>query len=392
LPSGRTRPRTARASSLALVVAVLFVIGQLPFPLSASASSPNPVVVWNGLTTSLGLGHGTAAPYLARDYTLVQVAIWDALQMNLRGHSGTPPRAAIVAGAASEVLAYLFPTDATQISATESGQLASIAGYNNNGQVTSGSEIGHDVGKKVVAYAMTDGFDALWNGAIPSGPCKWTGANPIGPALGEAKTFILSSPSEFQPPPPYACGSPQDLADVQAVIDAQNNLTPEEVAIVHKWADMPPPTIWNNMLDDRIRSHSLSILDSARASVYLNVGIYDAFLSCWDAKYTYWTARPFQRMPGFVPVIPTPNFPSYVSGHSTISSTASLIMGQLFPEDAGFFLAQAQEAAVSRLWAGIHFPQDNNNGFALGAEIGAKVVNDMRAPIHPFVFPSGQTS
>ncbi len=66
-------------------------------------------------------------------------------------------------------------------------------------------------------------------------------------------------------------------------------------------------------------------------------------------------------------------------------------MGQLFPDEAGFFSAQAQEAAISRLWAGIHFPEDNNNGFALGAEIGAKVVSDMQAPIHPFTFPNGLT-
>jgi len=66
-------------------------------------------------------------------------------------------------------------------------------------------------------------------------------------------------------------------------------------------------------------------------------------------------------------------------------------MGQLFPDEAGFFIAQAHEAAISRLWAGIHFPQDNNNGFVLGAEIGTKVVGDMQGPIHPFVFPKGRS-
>jgi membrane-associated phospholipid phosphatase len=205
--------------------------------------------------------------------------------------------------------------------------------------------------------------------------------------FGKQKTFILTSGDEFQPPPPYPCGSPQDLADLQGVINAHASLTPEKIAIVHKWADLPPPTIWNNTLNERIASHSLDIFDAAHASVYLNVGLYDAFVSCWATKCTYWTARPFQRITGFVPVIPTPNFPSYTSEHSTVSSAASLIMGQLFPDEASFFISQAHEAAISRLWGGIHYPQDNNNGLAVGALIGAEVVSDMQSPLHPFVIP-----
>jgi membrane-associated phospholipid phosphatase len=141
------------------------------------------------------------------------------------------------------------------------------------------------------------------------------------------------------------------------------------------------------MLNDRIESHNLTIYESARASAYLNTAMYDSFVSCWYTKFTYWTARPFQRItdPTFTTVIPTPNFPSYTSGHSTVSSTAAIILRQLFPEEATYFLMEAQEAAVSRLWAGIHFPQDNNNGFAVGQQIGKKYVNDMLKPSHPFV-------
>lgn len=221
----------------------------------------------------------------------------------------------------------------------------------------------------------------------PSGPGKWTGTNPIGSLFGHQKTYILSSGAEFQPPPPYPFGSDEDLADVQAVIDAAHSRTSEQIAIVHKWADLPPPTIWNNMINDRIENRNLSIYESARASAYLNTAMYDSFVSCWYTKYTYWTARPFQRIsdPTFTTVIPTPNFPSYISGHSTISSTAALIMAQLFPHEASYFLEQAQEAKMSRLWAGIHFPQDNENGFEVGRKIGTKYVSDMIEPAHPFV-------
>ncbi len=299
------RPRRApilAASTLAFLLTVQLALGAIP---SANAATASPVVVWNQLTTTLGLGHKLQAPLFARAYALVQVAIWDALVQSQRKNPGNLAQVAVVAGAASEVLLYLFPDSSTQISATEDEQIAGIAGFN-HGQVVSSTEIGSNVGDKIVTYARTDGSNAAWDGVIPTGPCKWTGTNPVGPTLGQAKTFILTSPIEFRPPPPYSCGSPLDLADMQVVIDAHNSLTPQEIAIVHKWADLPPPTIWNNMLDERIGTHSLSIFDAAHASVYLNVGMYDAFLSCWATKYTYWTARPFQRIPGFVPVIPTP--------------------------------------------------------------------------------------
>jgi hypothetical protein len=178
---------------------------------------------------------------------------------------------------------------------------------------------------------------------MPSGPGKWSGTNPSTPSAGYEKTFILSSGAEFQPPPPYPFGSAKDLADVQAVIDAAHSRTPEQIAIVHKWADLPTSTMWSNMLNERIKSYNLTIFESARALAYLNAAMYDSFVSCWYTKFTYWTARPYQRIsdPEFTTVIQTPNFPSYTGAHSTVSSTAAVILGELFPDEASYFLSQA---------------------------------------------------
>jgi hypothetical protein len=367
----------------------------------STTTNNNSVVTWNEMTTSIGLQKKVSPPYLARDYALVHVAMYDALLkiMKIKEYNSTPAaQTAIAAGAASEVLTYLFPDNATQIAALEAAQLAAgMRGYdndnnsnNNAGQITSASTIGHNIGKKVVNYARTDGSSEVWNGTMPPpSPGVWTGTDPVDPLFGNMKTYILTSGAEFQPPPPYPYGSEQDLADVQAVKDAAHARTAEQVAIVHKWADLPPPTIWNNILNDRIKKHNLGIYDSARASAYLNTAMYDGFVSCWYTKFTYWTARPFQRItdddPTFTTVVPTPNFPSYTSGHSTISSAAAIIMGQLFPEEASYFLEQAEEAKMSRLWAGIHFPQDNENGFKVGKQIGSKYISNMMEPAQPFV-------
>jgi membrane-associated phospholipid phosphatase len=359
--------------------------------LAQNISNNNAVVSWNQMMTAIGSQKNIPAPYLARDYALMHVAIYDALLQSTNNNTANNKKSsegAIVAGAAAEVLAYLFPENFASIAALEEQQLTHIAGHDTS-QIVDGKTIGHDVAKKAIAYAETiDTSDAqLRNETAPSSSGKWSGTNPLGPSFGYEKTYILSSGTEFQPLPPYPFGSAEDVADVQAVIDAAHSRTPEQIAIVHKWAALSPATIWNNMLNERIENYNLPILESARASAYLNAAMYDSFVSCWYTKFTYWTARPFQRItdPEFTTVIPTPNFPSYTSGHSAVSSTAAVILGQLFPEEADYFLSQAQEAAASRLWAGIHFPQDNNNGFAVGQQIGREYVNDMLKPPHQFV-------
>jgi membrane-associated phospholipid phosphatase len=353
-------------------------------------SNNNAIVSWNQLMTAIGSQKNMPAPYLARDYALMHVAIYDALLQPINNNTNNKKSSeeAIVAGAAAEVLAYLFPENFNSIAALEEQQLTHIVGYDTS-QIVDGKTIGHDVGKKVIAYAEMDNTSDApwWNETVPSGPGIWSGTNLGGTLIGYQKTYIISSGAEFQPSPPYPFGSAKDLADVQAVIEAAHSRTPEQIAIVHKWGDLSPATIWNNMLNDRIESYNLTIFESARAFAYLNAAMYDSFVSCWYTKFTYWTARPYQRIsdPAFTTVIQTPNFPSYTSGHSTVSSTAAVILGQLFPEEASYFLSQAHEAAISRLWAGIHFPQDNNNGFAVGQQIGREYVNDMLKPPHQFV-------
>jgi len=96
----------------------------------------------------------------------------------------------------------------------------------------------------------------------------------------------------------------------------------------------------------------------------------DAFVCCWDAKYAYWSERPITADPTLAVLIPTPPFPSYTSGHATISVAAASVLGHLFPADAADLAARAQEAAASRLWAGIHFAIDNETGAGGGAMVG----------------------
>jgi hypothetical protein len=100
----------------------------------------------------------------------------------------------------------------------------------------------------------------------------------------------------------------------------------------------------------------------------------DAFMECWEIKYTYWTKRPDMEDPSIPVAMQNPNFPSYTSGHSTISRAAAEALGVLFPEKREIFIKDAEDARDSRLYAGIHFSYDNNQGFILGQKIGEYIV------------------
>ena len=373
-----------RSIMFSLLIIFVFILGcnnkqvlgpnEEPIIPEPTVLSDDPASAWNQLTTELGLKAKLPPPRFSRAYALVQVAIYDALTT----HQGeSKPQRALAAGAAFVVLNYLFPNDAERISQVLSQQIE-LSEAKNKGSLNAAFNVGRGKGNLVVFYGKNDGSDAVFPGSAPKGDCIWTGTNPVLPMCGTWKTWIVTDGAEFLPEPPFPCGSEQDLLELDQVYQASFNRTAEQIAIVHKWADLPPPTIWNGYLIERVESNNLSILASARAFAYLNITMLDAFVCCWNTKYTYWTARPFQRLPeDFTTVITTPNFPSYTSGHSTISGAAAPVMGELFPSELEFFRAEALEAADSRLWGGIHYRQDNEQGLVVGKKIGEKVVGVM---------------
>jgi len=376
--------------------------------------SIEPASFWNQITTELGTKAQLPPPRFARAYALVQVPIYDALliaenrgddegddddddilavafkdvttqsmsaqsgdsenNLGIPAHRGFS-RIAIAAGAASVVLNYLFPADAERIQEAIQTQLA-LEEESSAKKIRRSFNLGTRIGYLAVLHGQNDGSDAVFTGTMPTGDCIWTGTNPVLPMCGTWKTWIITDGAEFQPAPPYPCGSEADLQDLEEVYQASFNRTAEQIDAVHKWADLPPPTVWNGYLISRVATYNLSILESARAYAFANIAMYDAFVCCWNTKYQYWTARPFQRLPeDFTTVITTPNFPSYSSGHSTISASVAEVLGEIFPSELEYFRAEALEAADSRLWGGIHYRQDNEQGLVVGKKIGEKVVD-----------------
>jgi hypothetical protein len=163
----------------------------------------------------------------------------------------------------------------------------------------------------------------------------------------------------------------RELAEVK---DAVTHLTREQLAIVYKWADgvstPTPPGHWNVIAEPYVRDAQISEVRAARAFALLNMAMHDAAVACWDAKFFYFNPRPSQLDSEIRTVIGLPNFPSYVSGHSTFSAAASDVLSYLFPGGASYFDAQKEEAAISRLYGGIHYRSDIEVGKDHGRRIG----------------------
>jgi hypothetical protein len=135
-----------------------------------------------------------------------------------------------------------------------------------------------------------------------------------------------------------------------------------------------PPGHWDAIVEPYVSAASYSEVRSARVFAMLNMALHDAAVGCWDAKYFYFNPRPSQLDPEIKVQTGLPNFPSYVSGHSDFSAAGADVLSYLFPSGATYFEAQKQEAAMSRLYAGIHYRSDITAGMDHGKRIGEYTV------------------
>lgn len=341
------------------------------------------------------------SPRLARGMALLNVAVYDAMvaawdakytynrprPSEVDGTLSTllepanspsyPSEHAVVAGAASTILSYLFPdhADAFAAKAEEAAQSRLLAGVQYPSDVEAGMELGRAVAEQVIAHAMTDGSDVAWDGTMPTGDGYWTGKNPIQPTAGSWKTWVLTSGDQFRPQPPPAYDSDQ----MQLELTALKAITPTfaTTAAAYFWQSPAGAFLYTYGTANRLLfEHGLDANPPLAAHIYaaISVAQYDAFVGCYEAKYTYWSMRPFQVDPEYKPLFPTPNHPSYPSAHSCQTSAVVTVLASFFPADAEALWKVAKETGDSRMWAGIHFQSDIDAGAALGKAVGELTV------------------
>lgn len=240
--------------------------------------------------------------------------------------------------------------------------------------------------------ARHDGHDLVDPPTSPRGrPGTWTpepGAVATTPAAGRWATWAVPDWSDLAPPPAYGSTADRDECDeVRAAVARRTRAEEERVRF---WRAGPgsvtPAGMWLGIAvqvlalagGERPHEHDAADLVARLATVTA-----DAARECWRVKYTYWTARPSQRMPNLRTTNADPPFPAYPSGHSTMSAAAATVLSHAFPQRAGAFQALAREARDSRLFAGVHFPVDNAAGFTLGRAVGEAALTSARAGVPP---------
>jgi hypothetical protein len=277
---------------------------------------------------------------------------------------------------------------------------------------------GTQVADAVLAWAATDGFASHDNCAFtpPVGPGLWEPTppafqpNPLQPCWGQLRPFVLASGNDCAPPPPHPFSTdPNSLlfGEAQEVYTTVNGLTPEQAEIARFWADGAgtgtPPGHWILLTGQLLADQERSLDVAAEAYARVGMAVADAFIECWFVKYQYNLLRPVTFIQDNIdaawrPLITTPPFPEYTSGHSTQSGAASTVLTDLFgvtaftdethsvhnpelglaPRSFASLDQAAGEAAVSRLYGGIHYRRANEQGLASGQCVGQAIVEQIR--------------
>jgi membrane-associated phospholipid phosphatase len=304
-----------------------------------------------------------------------------------------PSEDAVVAGTAAEMLKLLFPGEQEfiQTKVEEHKKARLIAGANVRSDLEAGEALGKLVAQKFVTRARGDragaagGNQALWTkletDCIARGETPWYSLEipkrpPMLPVFGKVKAFLFDSLTaiSLRPGPPPNVNSQKMTEETNEIYEFVNNPTRERIRIVHFWADgvgtYTPAGHWDAIAAEDFITKNFSEVRWARNMALLNIALMDAGIVCWDTKMFYFNPRPTQLDPKIKTVTGIPNFPAYISGHSTFSGAAATVLGHIIPEKKDAYEAMALEASMSRMYGGIHYRADCEVGITVGKNVG----------------------
>ena len=373
-----------------------------PAPAAADTTSPDssfraagPVLRWNVVAREL-IGRALAArqgtptrPTFydgnnnTRLYALVSGAQYDALRA---APSAAEGEAAAVAAAAA-VLRIVFPREGAYLTRQVEAERRRLArGSLSPTQLRAGARVGNHAAGRWSADAAAELRARPWAGRVPAGPGRWRGeggAPGLAISLG-LRPWFLAGPDQFRPPPPPAPGSAELTRALDQVRVATAQRTRVQTRATWAWA-RNAATLWSEIAGAVVLRRRMSEREAARALMYLNMTLSDATIACWDAKMTYWLARPTELDSTLDLSVPLPDFPSYPSAHATLFAAGAAVLGHLVPAEQATLDSLAAEATASRLWAGVHYPFDNEAGVRLGRQVAeaAIAVVDAEGVAHP---------
>ena len=398
------------------------LIGATITTLPLRAATQNAVVDWNAIAITAVGAAGQNGSQQERSVAITSVAVSDAVnaitrEFNLYGSRPTPPpqasTTAATIGAAHRALTQLLPSQAQLLGTALNQSLAKFGVSSGD----SGFVFGEMVADEVVAMRSADGTAQAQYPYTPpnaGAPGVWQPTPPafagaLLPGWGFVQPWVLQAGAQFRPdegPDLTSHRYARDFDEVKS-LGAVNSTsrTAEQTNIARFWVTAAV-VIWNDVLRQVSLGLDLDESETARDFALLNVAGADARIACWDAKYTFNFWRPvtaIQRAdedgnpatavdPGWTPLITTPNFPEFVSAHTTVSGAMVTVLRLLFDDDPGVaftatsptnpaferhwatFSEGLREVIDARVYSGIHFRSSDERGARLGRQVGTFTV------------------
>ncbi len=408
-------------------------------PFTANATRSDVIMYWNEAALHAIKSERTPPPLAARNLAILHAAMYDAVNAIDGKHRPyrvtIRPQGAVSAEVASAIAAHrvlleLYPR---MVEACDSALDTSLESIPDGPAKEGGVALGQRVAEQILSWRTEDGSRRTVRYTPNYTPGLWRPTPPgfrqaLLPQWRYVTPFAISSTKEFLPAIPPALTSAAYTEAFREVASLGrrdgSTRTPDQTMVAHFWNDgdgtVTPPGHWNRIAQTVSRQRGLSLADNARLFALLNLSLADAGIVCWEGKFgfSYW--RPitaiqeadFDGNPATAPdrvwdsLLTTPPFPSYPSGHSTFSGAAAAALARFFGSDAipfrigsegtpdairayAGFWAAAQEAGRSRIYGGIHYEFDNQEGLRLGRDLADSIARRYLLPVETNALTGG---
>jgi hypothetical protein len=403
--------------------------------LMTNARAQDPVAAWNQISENAVKAAGHPPPVAALDFAIVHLAIYDAVESIDRRYeayytlapNATGSLSAATAKAGHDVLVGLFPAQTAMLEQAYADFLAS----NGVDPGDPGTAVGAQAAANILALRSNDG-------RFPPAQLPFLGSTAIGewrptpsllpgpppssapgltPWVAGVRPFAIKSNSQFRLDPPPNLTSKEwarDYTEVKSIGSLLSTTrTAEQTEIGYFWADSGP-VLWQNALRNISGNYLNDVGDSARMYALAETALADAQIACWESKYFYTFWRPITAIRlgdqdgnratevdlDWQPLINTPNFPEYPSGHAAISGAISHVLRLFFHSDVLSFqmtttnpmalqktrtftrLSQAEQEVVdARVYVGIHYRNSDTTARAQGRRVSNWVYKHYFRPV-----------
>jgi membrane-associated phospholipid phosphatase len=358
---------------------------------------------WNEIARGLAVSEHMNSAMAARMFALLAVAQHDALvatwHHRYRFKRPAPDSAGTFRAPVLRSERFSYPSEDAAVAAASASVLSDCvkpdekflwrnAEMHRDSRVWAGSvypsdakagyEIGLAVGKIASEWGDADSAATAHRGLVAPQPGKWWTERQTMPGWGRVKPWLMKSAADFRAPEPPKSGSSGFQAAVREVRRVADTRSGEQLLLAQYWdlgvGAISVPGMWDEIGINLMTQKGFSEPRMARALALANMAMMDASIACWETKYHYRVRRPSMIDSEIACAMAVPEHPSYPSGHAAFSGAASAVFGYVLPDRAPWLNDLASQAAMSRLYGGLHYRFDNDAGLKQGRAVAALAI------------------